>query len=251
MNGSVRIEAIVFDFDGLLMDTETTLFECWRHEWRWHGLELDPSTFFAEHGGDVTDERYRQLAAAVGPGYDYHASHARRSAHREDLNRQLGLRAGVEAWIAQAHEAGLRCAVASSSPEQWVTGLLGRTGLLDAFTVMAFGNEVQAHKPAPDVYQLALGRLALAPAQAVAVEDTPHGVAAAKAAGMSAIAIPNPFADASRFAAADLLLHSAADITLQTALGKLLGAARHQLDQTSRKDQPGNDHRKRGKQSFD
>jgi HAD superfamily hydrolase (TIGR01509 family) len=250
VTGPARKEAIVFDFDGLLMDTETTLFECWKYEWRRHGLDLDQATFFADHGGDITNERYRQLADAVGPEYDYQTSHARRTAYREELNRQLGLRDGVEAWITQAHDAGLRCAVASSSPEQWVTGLLGRTGLLNAFTAMAFGNEVPAHKPAPDVYQLALSRLGLAPAQAVAVEDTPHGVAAAKAAGMTAIAIPNPFVDPSRFAAADLLLHSAADITLQIALDELPGPAHHRHDETNRKDQPGNDHRERGKRAL-
>jgi HAD superfamily hydrolase (TIGR01509 family) len=249
MNGPVRKQAIVFDFDGLLMDTETTMFECWKYEWRQHGLELDPATFFADHGGDITDERYRQLAAAVGSGFDYQTSHARRTAYREELNRQLGLREGVEAWVTQARDAGMRCAVASSSPEQWVTGLLGRTGLLDAFTAMAFGNEVPAHKPAPDVYQLALSRLGLAPTQAVAVEDTPHGVAAAKAAGMATIAIPNPFADASRFAAADLLLRSAADLTLKAALDRLLGEERCRREERNPMGLPGNDHREPGEQS--
>jgi HAD superfamily hydrolase (TIGR01509 family) len=217
----VRIEAIVFDFDGLLMDTESTLLECWQYEWRQHGLELDPATFFADHGGDITAERYRQLAAAVGPGYDYETSHARRTAYRERLHESLGLRDGIDAWLVQAHDAGLRCAVASSSHEHWVTSMLRRTGRLDAFDVFAFGNEVPAPKPAPDVYLLALDRLGLKPAQAVAVEDSPHGVAAAKAAGLACIAIPNPFADPARFTAADLLLTSAADLTLKAALGAL------------------------------
>lgn len=197
----MRIEAILFDFDGLLMDTETTLLECWKYEWRQHGLELelDPATFFADHGGDVTAERYRQLAAAVGPGFDYETSHARRTAYRNRLHEDLGLRDGIDAWLTQADHADLRCAVASSSPEAWVTGMLRRIGRLDAFSVLAFGNEVPCVKPAPDVYLLALQRLGLEPAHAVAVEDTPHGVAAAKAAGLTCIAIPNPFIDASRF----------------------------------------------------
>jgi putative hydrolase of the HAD superfamily len=214
----MHTQALVFDFDGLLMDTETTSLQSWQYEWRQHGLELDQTTFFADHGADITAERYRQLAEAVGPEFDYETSHTRRTAYRDDLHLRLGLRDGIDAWLAQAHEAGLRCAVASSSSESWVTGMLRGVGRLEAFGVLAFGNEVQRVKPAPDVYLLALERLGIEPAAAVAVEDTPHGVAAAKAAGMACIAVPNPFADVSRFGAADLVLSSAADLPLREAL---------------------------------
>lgn len=221
MNEIVRKEAIVFDFDGLLMDTETTLLACWQYEWRQHGLELDQTSFFADHGGDITEERYRQLAAAVGPGYDYEASHARRTTYRQQLHDRLGLCDGIEAWLAQAHEAGLRCAIASSSPEHWVTGMLRRINRIDDFATLATGDEVSAVKPAPDVYLLAIERLGLKPGQAVAVEDTPHGVAAAKAAGLACIAIPNPFVSPARFAEADLVLPSAAALTLSEAIDAL------------------------------
>lgn len=77
-----------------------------------------------------------------------------------------------------------------------------------------------------DVYLLALERLGLGPGQAVAIEDTPHGVAAAKAAGLACIAIPNPFVEAARLAAADLVLSSAADLTLAAALEMLHGGSR-------------------------
>ncbi|MGW1771374.1 HAD family hydrolase [Streptomyces sp. NPDC002104] len=221
----VQIEAIVFDFDGLLMDTETTLLECWQYEWRQHGRELDPATFFADHGGDITAERYRRLAAAVGPEFDYEISHARRLAYRDELHSNLGLRDGIDAWLTQARDAGLRCAVASSSTEEWVTSMLARVDRLDAFGVLAFGNEVRSPKPAPDVYLLALNRLGLDPAQAIAVEDTPHGAAAARAAGLSCIAIPNPFADPTYFTAADLVLATAAELPLQDAIEALTSIA--------------------------
>lgn len=217
----MQIEAIVFDFDGLLMDTETTLLECWQYEWRQHGLELDPTTFFADHGGDITADRYRQLAAAVGPDYEYASSHARRMAYRQKLHERLGLCDGIEAWLTQAREAGLQCAIASSSPAHWVTGLLNGIERTDDFGVIATGDEVPAVKPAPDVYLLALERLELDPARAVAVEDTPHGVAAAKAAGLPCIAIPNPFVSPTRFADADLVLPTAAAVTLPDALDRL------------------------------
>lgn len=89
------------------------------------------------------------------------------------------------------------------------------------FEVLACGDEVAGHKPAPDVYVLALHRLGVGSGCAVAVEDTVHGVAAARAAGLRCIAIPNPFADRSRFGEANLVLASAAEMSLSQALSHL------------------------------
>jgi HAD superfamily hydrolase (TIGR01509 family) len=214
----VVTKALIFDFDGLLMDTETTLLECWRHEWRQHGLELNEKVFFADHGGDINEQRYAELAQAVGPGYDRDASHARRVAYRDELHAALEPAPGIRAWFNQATRLGLRLAVASSSPVQWVHEHLARSGLLERIDVVACGTEVSAHKPDPAVYLLALRRLNIRAQQAIAFEDTPHGVAAAKAAGLLCVAIPNAFAAVSRFGAADLVLASAAVVTLDKIL---------------------------------
>ena len=214
----MAVEAVIFDFDGLLMDTESTSLASWQYEWRQHGLELDLSTHFADHGGDVTQERYAKLAAAVGPRFVQAESHARRTAYREQLHLTLGLSAGMAQWLEQAAGLGIRLAVASSSPSTWVTGHLGRVGALELFEALAFGDEVAMPKPDPAVYKLALTRLGVRPDGAVAVEDSPHGVAAAQAAGLRCIAIPNPHVAPARFSAADLLLPSAAQMDLADAL---------------------------------
>jgi putative hydrolase of the HAD superfamily len=219
----MQVTAVVFDFDGLLMDTESVMLASWQHEWRQHGLKLDLSTFWVNHGGDVTEDRYLQLASAVGPSYDRAASHARRIAYRDGLNRRLGLRPGIDAWLREALSAGLRLAVASSSPGRWVRTLLAGIGREDDFGVFACGDEVARPKPSPEVYRLALDRLGVAAGQAVAVEDSPHGAVAAKAAGLRCIAIPNPHAAPESFEAADLVLGSAADLSLARALAKLPG----------------------------
>ncbi|HEY2316631.1 MAG TPA: HAD-IA family hydrolase [Streptosporangiaceae bacterium] len=217
----MTIQAVIFDFDGLLMDTEVTMLASWQFEWRQHGLELDTTTFFADHGGDVTAERYADLARAVGASYDRQASHQRRVAFRNGLNAELGLLPGIADWLDQAHSMGLRLAIASSSPRAWVRGLLARTGYLDQFEVVACGDEVAAPKPDPAVYSLALHRLGVSGRDAVAVEDAAHGVTAAQAAGLPCVAIPGKHADIRRFADAELVLRSATELDLADALSAL------------------------------
>ena len=212
------VRAVVFDFDGLLMDTESTSFLSWQYEWSQWGLTLQAADFFVHHGGDVTQDRYAKLAAAVGPRFDRTASHRRRVAYREKLHEELDLADGLRQWLEEAACTGLRLAVASSSPLDWLRTHLRRAGVLDTFEVLAGGDEVAHHKPAPDVYQLALDRLTLSCAAAVAVEDTAHGVAAAHAAGMRCIAIPNPFVAAECVRHADLVLSSASQLRLADAL---------------------------------
>ncbi|WP_410788458.1 HAD-IA family hydrolase [Kribbella sp. C-35] len=214
----VEVQAIVFDFDGLLMDTETTMVESWQAEWAHHGLELELDGFWPGHGGDITEDRYAVLAAAVGIGFDRTASHARRVAHRERLHAHLDFRPGIRAWIAAARELGLRVAIASSSPRKWVVGHLERVGAVDLFDHIVTGDEVQTHKPDPAIYELALQRLGVPGSSAIAVEDTPHGVAAAQAADMYAVAVPNPFVTAAAVAEADLVLGSADELLLTDLL---------------------------------
>lgn len=210
----MTFDAIVFDFDGLLLDTESTMLASWQFEWQQHGLDLDLDTFWVYHGGEVTQDRYSQLATRVGPSYDQEASHARRIAHRERLHDELELRPGIRAWLDDAATAGLQLAIATSSPRSWVSRLLGRHIDLERFAALACGDEVAAPKPDPAVYRLALDKLGLAPGRVIAVEDSPHGVTAAQAAGLRCIAIPNPHVSPRGVDHADLVLGSATDVAL-------------------------------------
>jgi len=216
MPASVR--AVIFDFDGLLMDTESTSIASWEREWACWGLALDRETFFVPHGGDVTEHRYEVLAAAVGKRYDRELSHQRRTKDRDQMNAALVLADGLEEWLADARTSGLRTAVASSSDVAWVMRHLRQVNAVDRFDVIVGGDLVAQHKPAPDVYRLALSRLGLEGGQVVAVEDTPHGVDAAQAAGLACIAIPNPHVGVDRVSHAEVVLRSAADISLSNAL---------------------------------
>jgi len=214
----VDVRAVVFDFDGLLMDTETTMVESWRAEWAHHGLDLDLEEFWPGHGGDISEDRYAVLAAAVGAGFDPTASQTRRTAHREAMHRELDFRPGIREWVTTARELGLKVAIASSSPRPWVQGHLERVGAVSLFDLVVTGDEVATLKPDPAIYQLALRRLGVPGDRAIAVEDTPHGVAAAQAAGLFAVAVPNPFVAPGKVAAADLVLGSADELLLSELL---------------------------------
>ena len=120
----------------------------------------------------------------------------------------------------------LRLAVASSSPRAWVSGLLTQAGYLDRFEALACGDDVTTGpKPDPAVYLLALRLLGLPAGAVLAVEDAPHGVVAAHAAGLRCVAIPGPLRDRASFAEADLVLGSAADARLSDVLGSLSATA--------------------------
>jgi putative hydrolase of the HAD superfamily len=99
--------------------------------------------------------------------------------------------------------------------------MLDQAGLRRRFEVLATGEEVDAHKPDPAIYLLTLNRLGLLAREAVAFEDTAHGVAAAHAAGMRCVAVPNSHADLAHFTTADLQLTSATDLSLDALLARL------------------------------
>ncbi len=209
----------MFDFDGLLMDTETTLVASWQAEWERHGLELDlEDEFWPGHGGDTLEMHLRYAGRSVGPGTT--ARRATRGGRRiaTGCTESLDFLPGIRAWLREARELGLKVAIASSSDR----GLGGRASgagrPVELFDLVVTGDEVSTHKPDPEMYLLALARLGLPGSAAVAVEDTAHGVAAAAAAGMATIAIPNPFVGPEAVSAADLVLTSADRPTLEEGL---------------------------------
>ena len=140
---------------------------------------------------------------------------------RRDTTLTLPPRDGATELIAQAKDAGLALAVASSSSFGWVSGHLDRLGLLPAFDAVCTRDHVAETKPHPALYLLALERLGVAPCDAFAVEDSPNGVAAAKAAGLRCVAAPNPLTAGMDLRHADCVLPSLAGVTLAEVVARL------------------------------
>lgn len=214
------IRALIFDFDGTIVDTETPEFESWRLEYAVFGVEL-PLNLWATLIGTTTPgafEPYSWLESKIGRALDREPLHVRRRAVMMDLIAAERPRPGIEDWLVGGRERGLGLAVASASRRPWVEQHLTGVGLIDRFDHLATGDLVERPKPAPDVYQLAAKRLGIAPHEAIAIEDSRHGVASAKAAGMFTIAVPNRMTAGLDFSEADLRVDSLAALKLGEAI---------------------------------
>lgn len=219
-------EALIFDVDGTLADTEEAHRQAFNDAFRAYGLEFCWSrelygellqvtggkerlaAFFAE--SRLSAGARAQLAGLIPR---LHAT--KTSFYVEGMKQgRVPLRPGVRRLMAEARAAGVRLAIASTTSPDNVSALLeGALGeeALEDFSVIAAGDAVPRKKPAPDIYQLALGRLGITAASAIAFEDSAIGVAAAKAAGLFTVATPSDWTRGQDFAAADLVLPSLAE----------------------------------------
>ncbi len=182
------IRALVFDFDGLILDTESTFIEAYADIHARHGLPFDREPLRKEAGFvDYTFDAWR----AFGKDRDRASLEAERRARNRELDLKLPIRPGVTALLDAAAEAGLRLGVASNETHAHVEGHLSRVGLLRRFEFVACRDDVSSPKPEPDVYRLVLNRFGVKAGEAVAFEDSPIGILAAKRAGMWVVAVPN------------------------------------------------------------
>jgi HAD superfamily hydrolase (TIGR01509 family) len=224
--GGARIEALIFDVDGTLADTEEAHRQAFNDAFRAHGLDFTWSRELYRELLQVTGGKERLAAfffrARLTASERVSLSdliprlHATKTSFYLESVRlgRVPLRPGVRRLMSEAAAAGVRLAIASTTSPDNVSALLEGVlgyGALDEFSVIATGDAVPRKKPAPDIYLLALGRLGLTARQAVAFEDSGVGVAAAKAAGLLTVATPSDWTRDQDFAAADLVLPSLAD----------------------------------------
>lgn len=217
----VVIRALVFDFDGLILETEGPSLLSWSEIYREHGHEVPLEKWHGYLGSDRGFEPVDHLAALVGEGLDRAATQARRDARKNELIEALDVMEGVRDHIADARRLGLRLAVASSSSRRWVLGHLERLGIHTHWDAVKCRDDVARTKPAPDLYLAAVEALGVAPTEAVAFEDSPNGIAAAKAAGLRCVAIPNALTRGLDLRQADMRLTSLAEMPLERLLAEL------------------------------
>ena len=164
-----------------------------------------------------------ELESRLGRRLDAGAQDRRRR-RRDEIQAQHGPRPGVLRWLSEAEGSGIPIGIASSSPLEWVEGHLDRLGLRGFFSCLVCRDVQVPAKPAPTSYLLACERLGADAGRSVAVEDSPHGVAAAVAAGLFTVAVPHGLTSDLDLSAADLVVTSLDHLALSDALAR---AERH------------------------
>ncbi len=218
------IKALVFDFDGTIIDTESAEYETWQEVYGRYGEELPLEQWSlivgtAGHTFDVL----AYLEERVGQPLPREEIRAERRRRDDLIVGVMAARDGVVDLVRQARAEGVLLAIASSSPRAWVVRHLTRLGLLADFPVIASFDETGRGKPDPACFLLALRQLGVQASEAVAIEDSPNGAMAAVAAGLPCLVVPNPVTARMAFPEGMRLHRSLAGLSL-AELERLAGA---------------------------
>lgn len=188
----MRYEAILFDFDGVLADSEPVHFECWQEILRGYGLHLDWETY-SRHGIGVSDRELMSLMCRrADPPLDVERLIAEYPRKKEMFRTRMLERQPFPADVLELlpQLQAYRLAVVTSSGQGEVEPVLVKAGLHGFFDAAVYGGDVKQHKPAPDPYLLAMERLEVR--RALAVEDSDAGEASARAAGVDVLRVRSP-----------------------------------------------------------
>lgn len=203
------IRALVFDFDGLILDTESIDFRTWQETFEQHGVTLSLEAWAHSIGAPAgVFNTAAHLEELLGRKLDRDSLKKARRKRFYDILATEQPRPGVEDYLKQAKRLGLKLAVASSANRDWVLSHLMRLGLLNYFECYRNVEDVAHGKPAPDLYLAAARALGVKPEHAIAFEDSPNGVLAAKRAGLHCVAVPNHVTRHLSLSHADLVIES-------------------------------------------
>lgn len=205
------IKGIVFDFDGLILDTESYQYELFQELFATHQIEMPFERWLACIGTKTDFSLFRYLVEQGVTGQT--EDEMRSTFHQrfvEGLVEQKA-REGVVEYLEEAKELGLSIALASSSDSKWVRGHLSQLGLIDYFDCIMTSDDVEHVKPSPELYQKAVQCLGLKPEECIAFEDSVNGMTAAKAAGLTCFVVPNFVTSHMQFSGMDGKLNSMAE----------------------------------------
>lgn len=194
---------LIFDFDGLIADTETAIYQAWRELYQSQGQDLPLETYVQCVGSTFhTYDPMAELERLTGQGIDWEPLLERKDARIAELHRQMRPLPGVRELLEEARSLGVECAVASSSQESWVIPWLDRLELRTFFRHICCRDEATRPKPAPDLFLQAMERLGTDPHHAMVLEDSANGLRAALAANVPCFIVPNEITRLSDFTGA-------------------------------------------------
>lgn len=212
----MKISAVLFDFDGVLVDTEWAIYQAWKRTFESHGQHLPLEIYTRCIGTDFnTWSPKTHLEDLTGQAFDWHDLDARR---QESILRELtheGPMHGVLSSLQSLQDRGMPTAVVSSSSHHWVDGWLEKLGLGAFFKTTVCRGDAPRIKPAPDLFLEAAQRLKTPPENCLVIEDSLNGLKAAKTAGMPVWIIPNRVTECLDFSLADRRFRSMAECDWQ------------------------------------
>lgn len=217
----MNLQAVIFDFDGLIVDTEKPGFDSWNEIYAEFGQELTLSDWTKATGYVGGFDPALHLEAIIGRKLDWTHLSPRREARNWELTLGQPVLPGIKELMLTMKQAGARIGVASNSGFGWVNDGLERLGLRGLVETIVTRDMVINPKPAPDVYLKAAETLQIDSRSSVALEDSEPGSRAAKAAGMRVIAIPNQFSEHQDLSVADLIVPSASALSLERLISLL------------------------------
>ena len=211
------LKALIFDFDGLILDTETPEVLVWQSIYREHGFELPVDEWEKTIGGyGLSNFDAAEYLSLLSQGrLDPVSMRARHRKEADEIIHASPILPGVASMIGQAIEHGLQAAIGSSSPHSWVDTHAKRLDIFHHFDAIICSDDVEPGrtKPHPDIYMKALEQLKVQNEEAVVFEDSPNGVLAARRAGIFVVAVPNPLT-AKMGVTGDLTVPSLAGLSL-------------------------------------
>lgn len=185
------VRALIFDFDGLILDTEVAIFEAWRELYANHGLPLTLETWAQCVGSDFGHyDPASDLEKMLSRKLDWESIAVWRRERVNELLHEKKPMPGVLKLLHAARKHEIPCAVASSSPHEWVDGWLARLELTGFFKNITCLEDTGKVKPDPSLFLHAAGKLGVPPAEIIVLEDSLNGLRAAHAAGMRCIVVP-------------------------------------------------------------
>ncbi|HOJ34703.1 MAG TPA: HAD-IA family hydrolase [Candidatus Hydrogenedentes bacterium] len=228
------VRLFIFDFDGLIIDTETPDLISWQEIFQEYGQEL-PLAIWADCIGARADafDPHAYLERLLGHALDRETIRQRRRARFYALVDEQPLRPGILEYIHEAKRRGILLSVASSADRKWVGGHLTKRGLIEHFACIKTAEDVSQAKPAPDLFLAVLRELSIPADEAIVFEDSPNGLRAAKAAGIFSVAVPNPTTVSLSLHDADLYTPSLADLPVEKLLEQFAQRKAHRKTTTA------------------
>ncbi len=217
----MAVDAIIFDFDGVIIDTETPDMEVWQAFYKEHGLDLSPMLWLRRVGYNEDDafDPIKHFEQVTQTKLDEARRENQYQRYLERCTNQPVL-PGVLNMIQQAKAQGIKLAIASSSYYKWVGRWLEKHQLRGYFDCVRTREDVATGKPAPDLYLSAVECLGVPKERCIAIEDSPTGMQAALAAGLRVIAVPNALTSLMDHPDVTLTLASLAELDLPALLSR-------------------------------